>query len=123
MSPRDLDFLNMLERNEDAIYNLLGVPTQLIKPVKTTANNLVNVRKEFYENRILPLADLFYAHISNALLPRYKEGKTTAADKLEFRVNRDKVDVLLQDRIEYRKSYESSLILTVNEKRKIFNLS
>jgi HK97 family phage portal protein len=122
MSPRDLDFNTMIERAEDSIYNLLGVPSQLIKPVKTTANNLVNVRKEFYENRILPLGDLFCSHLTNALLPRYQEGKKTAKDKYVFQINRDEIDVLSAERIAFRKSYESSLIHTVNEKRKIFNL-
>lgn len=123
MTPRDLDFDKMVERAEDAIYNTLKVPTQLVKPVKTTANNMTNIRKEFYENRVLPLGDMIYEHLSNALLPQYKYQRTTADERYCFKVNRDEIDVLLEERIKKRDSIEKSLIMTVNEKRKIYNLA
>ncbi len=119
MSPRDLDFDNMIERAEDAIYNTLAIPTQLVKPVKTTANNMTNIRKEFYENRVLPLGDLFCSHLNNALLPRYPQGSKTAKEKYFFRINRDEIDVLIEERIKKRESVERSLVLELNEKRTI----
>jgi len=116
MTPKDLDFALMKERSEHSIYKVLGIPVQLITADSVTANNLSNFRLEFYENRILPLADELCTHLNRFLLPRYPDIANTHA----FMVNRDEIDVLIPRRVERRDAIEKSLIMTIDEKRKIF---
>lgn len=123
MTPRDLDFANMKDQSEEGVYSALGVPPQLIKSIKTTANNLVNVRREFYENRILPLGDSFCDHLNNAILRR-DSANLSANGRLKYKfiVDRDEIDVLVDETATRRKSIENSTIMTINEKRKIYKL-
>lgn len=117
MTPRDLDFANLKDKSEEKIYQALGVPIQLVMSIKTTANNMSNVRLEFFENRVLPLADEVCEHLNNAILMRF--GKEEYA-RMQFIVDRDNIDVLIKSRAERRKSIETSIILTIDEKRKEF---
>lgn len=112
LTPRDLDFATMKQRSEEAIYKVLGIPLQLIMADSVTANNLSNFRLEFYENRILPLADELCTHLNRFILARYPD-----SDNLSFTVDRDEIDVLLPSRIEKRRSIDQSLSLTIDEKR------
>lgn len=115
-SPKDLDFSALSEAAEEKIYKVLGIPSQLVMSIKTTANNMTNLRLEFYENRVLPLGDDFCNHFNNAVLTRFDDN-----DTVELEVNRDAIDVLIPQRAERRKSIDESLTLTINEKRKLFN--
>ena len=119
MSPKDMDYENMATRAEENIYKVLGVPIQLISSTKATAGNMANIRLEFYENRVLPLADMICEHLNNMLLPRYTR-KTK--ENLSFRVDRDNIDVLLESRTKRRDLLEKSQVLEVNEKRRILKL-
>ena len=117
MTPKDLDFDTLKNRAEEGIYKVMGIPIQLIMADSVTANNLSNFRLEFYENRILPLADELCHHINRFFLSRYP-----SPEKYEFQVNRDEIDVLIPRRVERRDAIERSLIMTLDEKRKIFKL-
>jgi len=112
IKPKDMDFAAMRDMAEQKIYQGFGVPIQLIMDAKTTANNLQSFRLEFYENRVLPIADLFCAHLNKMLLQRANLHK-----KYQFKVNRDEVDVLTPRRIEKQKALEASTVYTINEKR------
>ncbi|OGO14155.1 MAG: phage portal protein [Chloroflexi bacterium RBG_16_47_49] len=117
VNPKDLDFAVLKSQSEEQIYKNLGIPVQLIMSLKVTANNMANVRLEFYENRVLPLGNAFTAHLNKFLLARYKNAET-----LEFIIDRDDIDVLLPNRILRRDVIEKSMIMTINEKRREFQL-
>lgn len=118
MTPQDMDFKSLREQAEETIYSTLGLPVQLVKATKATANNMVNIRLEFYENRVLPLADELCDHLTYLLRYRYP----TLSEHTSLIVDRDNVDVLTKQRLERRKGIEDSTTMTINEKRKEFKL-
>lgn len=121
VSPKDMDFETMRSQAEDQIYKTLQIPPQLISSSKVSANNLVNIRREFYQSRVLPAADDILEHFNRVLLPRYR-GRDSAS-KLELRVAREEIDVLTEERAARNKIIEDSTSLTINEKRlKVWNL-
>lgn len=118
LSPKDLDYDNLSRSAEEMIYKVLGVPIQLVTSDKATAGNMTNIRLEFYQNRVIPLGeDVICDHLDNFLLSRYPDAKN-----LEFAVDKDAIDVLIDQRVKKRESIEHSIALTINEKRAIFNL-
>lgn len=117
ISPKDMDFNGLRKQAEEQIYKTLMIPPQMMSSDGVTANNLVNIRREFYQGRVLPFMDDMLDHLNRALLPRYK-GKNSAY-RYEFRVKRDEIDVLTEERAQRNKIIESSVVLTLNEKRKM----
>lgn len=117
ISPKDMDFKALKDAAEKQIFKTLGVPIELIMAEGTTFGNLANVRLEFYENRILPLAKDIMMALSRFLLPRYSD-----TDNLELVIDEDIIDVLLPKKIIQRDSVEKSTTMTLNEKRKLLNL-
>ena len=110
----------LFESKDDAekqIYKNLEVPIELVMAEGTTFGNMGNVRLEFYNNTILPLADDTLLHLERFLLHRYPDG-----DRFHLVVDRENVEVLAPVRAKKREIIENSIVLTVNEKRKEFNL-
>jgi HK97 family phage portal protein len=118
ISPKDLDYDNLSRSAEEMIYKVLGVPIQLVTSDKATAGNMTNIRLEFYQNRVIPIGeDVICDHLDNFLLSRYPDAKN-----LEFAIDKDAIDVLIDQRVKKRTAIEHSIALTINEKRAIFNL-
>jgi HK97 family phage portal protein len=117
MTPKDLDFATLNKDAEAQIYKNLDIPIQLVSPANTQANNMSNIRLEFYQNRILPMADDFCEVLNTFIGPRFKL-KTQ-----KLCVDRDEIDVLLPIRRDKQKLIEESTVLMINEKRKlVYNL-
>jgi HK97 family phage portal protein len=115
MNNKDMDFKALKEDAEKQIYKTLGVPLELIMAVGTTYDNLDKVRLEFYENRVIPFTNDILAHLGRTLLPRFN------VDPREWGlfVDKERVDVLTPVRDARRKVVETSVVLTINEKRKL----
>jgi HK97 family phage portal protein len=119
MSPRDLDFDKLMERAEESIFKAVGIPIQLVNSTKATAGNMVELRRDFYENRALPLGDETCEFLNQFLLARYP---SSSNKNLEFQVDRDEIDVLLDQRIKRRQELEKSSVHLISEKRQIMKL-
>lgn len=117
MSPRDLDFGTLKKESEASIYKALGVPVPLIMANEASSNTIEQARLEFYESRVIPIVEELCAHFNRFLLPRYPQAVN---QQLEFVVDKEGIDVLLEQRTKRRDLIEKSLTLTINEKRKIF---
>jgi HK97 family phage portal protein len=117
LSPRDMDFLNLKREAEQQIYKGLGVPIQLKMDVGTTFNNKSEARLEFYENRVIPLANELLSSMTSLLMPRFKQ-----SDDLELAVDMDNVDALAIKRQARTESISSNAVMTLNEKRNALNL-
>lgn len=117
INPKDMDFVKLKEHAEQKIYNCLDIPLSLIMDVKLTANNMSEVKLEFYQSRVIPLASYFLSYLNNSVLPRYK-----GYEGVELRVDEDKVDVLIPVIQMRRKVIEDSPVMMINEKRKALNL-
>lgn len=115
MSPKDLDFATLKQQAEEAIYKKLDIPVQLVSSQRTTAGNMSSIRLEFYQNRVIPLAEDILDYFDKFLLGSYRDSA-----QLEFIVDKDEIDVLMEYRVGRRKAIETSTTLTINEKRKIF---
>ncbi len=112
-SPKDGDFNTTKSDAEAQIFKAVGVPLDLAGNSKAvSANNMVNIRREFYKSRVVPLMVEMLEFLNNFLLPRYK------SPNLELRVDYTKIDVFLEERMDMMKLIETSTSRTPNEKRK-----
>ena len=112
-----MDFKALQDEAEKQIYKNLEIPIELIMAVGTNFSNMDLVRVTFYENTILPFADDLFLHLERFLLPRYPDG-----DKFHFVVNTDLVTALEPIKIKKRERLESSIVLTIDEKREKLGL-
>lgn len=56
INPKDLHLNETLTQAAQDICNGLGVPPELILPIKSTHNNMTEARQMFWENTVIPLA-------------------------------------------------------------------
>lgn len=115
IKPKDGDFRNVKNDAEEQIYKALEIPVGLIKTDGTTANNMSNLRHEFYQSRVVPLGEDICEFINLKILPRYK-----GSENLELQIDKENIDVFITERAEKRKIIENSTTMTINEKRKYF---
>jgi HK97 family phage portal protein len=112
-SPKDGDFNTTKNDAEAQIFKAVGVPLDLAGNSKAvSANNMVNIRREFYKSRVVPLMVEMLEFFNNFLLPRY------GSKNLELRVDYSKIDVFIEERMDMMKLIETSTSRTPNEKRK-----
>jgi HK97 family phage portal protein len=117
-SPKDGDYNTTKADAEAQIFKALGVPLELAGSSKSvSANNLVNIRREFYYSRVVPLMEDILEFFNNFILPRY--GRNA---QVELQVDKEAIDVFIEDIAARRKLVEGSLVMEINEKRKMFRL-
>ncbi len=110
ISPRDMDFNNMMlavARNICAAFN---VPHVLVVAGEATFNNRADARLELWENNIIPLLDSIADELNNWLVPRFGDG-------LLLRPNLDDIPALIPRRKEKWVMIGGAKFLTVNEQR------
>lgn len=111
---KDGNFDNIKDGAEAQIYKALGVPLDLASGGKSvSANNMVNIRREFYHNRVVPFTEEILEFFNSFILPRYSN-----SDNLELRIDLDAIDVFTEDRAKQRAVIENSTTLTLNRKLK-----
>lgn len=116
VNPKDGDFRGIKKDAEEQIYKTLGVPIDLTGSSSVSANNMVNIRREFYQSRVVPFMEDLLAFMNTRLLPRYSE------NNLELRVDRENIDVFTEERAQKLKIIENSTTMTINEKRQTLGL-
>jgi len=117
-SPKDGDYNATKNDAEAQIFKAVGVPMELAGSSKNvSANNLVNIRREFYYSRVVPLMEDVLEFFNNFIMPRYGIGQ-----QIELQVDKEAIDVFIEDIAARRKLTEGSLVMEINEKRKLFRL-
>lgn len=117
---KDMDFKDLMELSITLIAMVEGVPPEELglSGAKTYAS-AEEARKAFYNNVIIPLADVFYAKITSWFMPRYSQ---TIDKNARLTFDKKSVNVLFKDRIEAIKLASESNTYTVDELRELVNL-
>lgn len=118
INPKDGDFRSVKTDAEQQIYKVLGVPMDLSGggASSVSANNMVNIRREFYQSRVVPMMEDFLEFFNARLLSRYGDAN------IELRVDRENIDVFTEERAARREIIENSTTMTINEKRQVMGL-
>lgn len=68
INPKDLHLNETLTQAAQDICNGLGVPPELILPIKSTHNNMTEARQMFWENTVIPMAEKLQTRFFNGWL-------------------------------------------------------
>jgi HK97 family phage portal protein len=110
LSPTDMDWLRLRERNALDLAMAFGVPGEMIGLQHATFENRREARRMFYLQTVLPLADRLRDELARWLVPLY-------GDNLRLDYDRDAIDALQEDRAKLWESVQKAEWLTINEKR------
>ncbi len=117
-NPKDGDFNATKDSAEAQIFKALGVPMDLAGNSKAvSANNMVNIRREFYHSRVVPQMSEILEFFNNTILPRFDR-----SGNFQLQVDVENIDVFTEERAARRQIIEGSLTMTINEKRKELGL-
>jgi HK97 family phage portal protein len=74
VSPKDMDFVNLIKYAQLDIYNLYNIPIALKSPETMTLSNFENSQTALYDLAVLPNAYMLLKRLGDFMLPRYKDG-------------------------------------------------
>lgn len=115
MSPKDMDFKDSQVMAARYISQIFGVPPQMIGlPEAQTFSNMEMAKLDFYENTVIPIANVIYSALNRWLFQFYKE------EGLYFCIDMDKISALDPQRKEKSERFArlvDSGILSINEAR------
>ena len=70
-SNKDMDFVSLLSKSQDAIYNLYDIPLPLVKNEAMTYDNYTTANRMFYTEAVIPVYNQIAEGIMANLRPRY----------------------------------------------------
>lgn len=73
VSPKDMQFIQMLDANNIAFCAIFGTPPEVIGVVSPKYENYKIARLRFWEEKIIPLLDFFVARMNVEIAPLYGE--------------------------------------------------
>jgi len=112
ISPRDMDFINLIENNRSEIYNVYQIPLPLVAMKTMTMNNYQNSIAAFYDLAVLPRAKFLYKQLGNFILGRYKDG-----DRYELVINEKELPALKERLFERAKKMRDVFAFSEDEIR------
>lgn len=111
ISNKDMDYAILDSVASQAIYLRYEIPLPLISTDASTYNNIENALFDFYENTVLPLADILFAGMSKVLLPRY------GIDDMVISYDPESIGILIRQKMQEIKNRKEVNIETINELR------
>lgn len=117
ISPRDMDFANLSEKNTVAIYNRLNIPLPFVSDKTMTYNNLAEALYQLYILAVIPLIEVMFEAMTDLLVYRYKDG-----ENFELHYDEMDIDVMAQRKREEDANVVRLGITTFNEARGMFAL-
>ena len=117
ISPRDMDFATLSERNTTAIYNRLNIPLPFVSDKSMTYNNLSEAMYQLYTLAVLPIAEVMFECLTNLILVNYKDG-----ERYEIHYDELDIDVFASRKREENEKTIRLGITTYNEARGMFAL-
>lgn len=112
ITPRDMDFLKLIENSRVEIYSQYQIPLPLVVTKTMTMANFENAVIAFYDMAVLPRAKFVLHTMGQWLLSRYKDG-----DQYELTINEKELDALKGRMIERQKSMTETGVYSDNEIR------
>lgn len=113
LSPREMDFLKTTEISAVEIFQVFGVPAELVGLGQKTFNNYREAKLSFYEETVLPALDSLRDDVLNKdVCPEFGEGLWLDYDK-------DDIEALSLRREQKYTSISGLNFLTQNEKREM----
>jgi HK97 family phage portal protein len=117
ISPKDMDWVNAIRLNRREICSVFGVPPELLgDSEQKTYSNYKEARKAFYQETVIPFAQLLFAALSKGLASEWD-------DDLIIDFNRDAIEALQENRAEQYSYLNTAWWLSVNEKREAIGYS
>ena len=111
LSPSDMSIIEQKYSSARDVSLALGVPPLLLNiPGDSTYNNYQEARLAFYEETVIPLAEMLCEELNNWLSPRFGPG-------LQLRLDLDAIPAIAEKRRELWTMADNSEDLTINERR------
>ena len=110
---KDMDYAKLDRVASDAIYLRYEIPLPLISTDASTYNNMENALFDFYENTVLPLADILLSGISKVILPRY------GIDDMTLTYDPESINLLIRQKLKEIKERRDINIESINELRSL----
>ena len=111
LSPADMSIIDQKYSSARDVSLALGVPPLLLNiPGDSTYSNYQEARLAFYEETIIPLAQLICEELNNWLTPKFGPG-------LQLRLDMDAIPAIAEKRLELWAMADASEDLTINERR------
>jgi len=111
ISPKDMDWVNAIKMNRREICAVFGVPPELLgDSEQKTYSNYQEARKAFYEETIIPLANIIFTSLSNGLCAEWDR-------TLYLTYDRDNIEALQENRAERYNYIDRAWWISLNEKR------
>lgn len=98
LSPKDMDFLQFQEWCRREVYFRCGVPIPLIDNKAATDNNMKWAKLQLYTETVVPLCDIIYGKIGNAIAARENKNYKTVTNQMAIPSIRDSVITDLETR-------------------------
>lgn len=117
ISPRDMDFANLSEKNILAIYNRLNIPLPFISDKSMTYNNLSEAMFQLYNLAVIPVMEMIFETLTNLIMYRYEDG-----ERYEIHYDEMDIDVFAKMKKEEDANIIRLGITTYNEARGMFGL-
>ncbi len=108
----DMDWINLLTANKEAIYNTFRIPLAMISSSSMTMDNLKVSDSKFYTDAVLPTLQALYSGIVEGLLPRYKREQGGS-----LQVDTSQIEVLKARTIDNLTVLKEKGVITINEAR------
>lgn len=110
-SNKDMDYATLDKVASEAIFMRYEIPLPLVSTSASTYNNMANALFDFYENTVLPTADILFSGLSKVLLPRY------GIEDAYITYDMESINILIRQKLEEIKTRREINIETVNELR------
>ncbi len=112
LSPRDLDYSESLKTQARNIAGIYNVPPQLINiPGEATYNTLAEARLAFWQQGVLPLADMLIEELS------YWFSSFSSDEELVIKYDEDKISALEPARKDLYDRMQQADFMKISEKR------
>lgn len=117
LSPRDMDYANLIEKVENALYSRLKIPRPLISDKSMTYNNLSEALRQLYILAVFPSFDMILEGLTQVIFSRAKDG-----DNYEIYYDTKDIEAFADKFAEQDEKIIRLGITTYNEARNKYNL-
>ena len=112
---KDMDYSTLESMAAQGVYLRYKIPLPMVTTDASTFNNLLTAIEIFFDNAVLPLADVLFSGLSFALMHRF--GLDPLKERLTF--NPESIQPLKKRRLEEVKLRKEINIETINELRSL----
>lgn len=112
-STKDMDFENLKKSTKNIIAQCLKIPLPLLNDTTMTYSNYSTAQYAFFDNCILPFAQVIIDFFNDRILPLLRE------DKYKLAIDKASIGALEERKLATVKSYADAGVFTINEIRAI----